>query len=154
MRPTGTGWKAGRTTALTFAPRGRTANVVFIASIRMIPANGGPFQTLITSTVGRMIGQLNTYQINVPAGRTELDATFHTADASADNKYTFYLVDPSGTVVAKDTSPKTVNGTPAGTAEVDTANPVAGTWTIDVELNLTVSGNEFTQTVYGNVQDP
>jgi hypothetical protein len=41
-----------------------------------------------------------------------------------------------------------------GTAEVDTTDPVAGTWTIDVELNLTVSGKEFTQTVQGNVQDP
>jgi hypothetical protein len=119
----------------------------------LIPANGGSFQTL-TSTVGRMIGQLNTYQINVPAGRTELDATFNTADASANNKYTFYLVDPSGTVVATAGSPQTVNGTSVGTAEVDTADPVAGTWTIDVELNLTVSGNEVTQTVHGNVQDP
>ena len=90
----------------------------------------------------------------MPAGRTELDATFQAADASADNTYTFYLVNPSGTVVARATSPQTVNGTPVGTAEVDTTDPVAGTWTIDVELNLTVSGKEFTQTVQGNVQDP
>jgi hypothetical protein len=140
--------------SVQFFARDGAATSLPVTRRTLIPADGGSFQTLITSTVGRMIGQLNTYQINVPAGRTELDATFHTADASADNKYTFYLVDPSGTVVAEDTSPKTVNGTPAGTAEVDTASPVAGTWTIDVELNLTVSGNEFTQTVYGNVQDP
>jgi hypothetical protein len=140
--------------SVQFSARDGAATSLPVTRRTLIPANGGPFQTLITSTVGRMIGQLNTYQINVPAGRTDLDATFHTADASADNKYTFYLVDPSGTVVAEDTSPKTAGGTSVGTAEVDTANPAAGTWTIDVELNLTVSGNEFTQTVYGNVQDP
>jgi hypothetical protein len=38
----------------------------------------------------------------------------------------------------------------AGAAEVDTADPVAGTRTRDVALNLTVSGNEFPQTVQGN----
>jgi hypothetical protein len=32
----------------------------------------------------------------------------------------------------KATSPQTAGGTPVGTAEVDTADPVAGTWTIDV----------------------
>jgi hypothetical protein len=31
--------------------------------------------------------------------------------------------------------------------------PVAGLWQIDVALKLTVSGNEFAQTVYGNVAD-
>ena len=140
--------------SVQFSARDGAATSLPVTRRTLIPANGGPFQTLITSTVGRMIGQLNTYQINVPAGRTELDATFRTADASADNDYTFYLVNPSGTVVSEATSPQTVNGTAVGTAEIDAASPVAGTWTIDVELNLTVSGKEFTQTVYGNVQDP
>lgn len=76
-----------------------------------------------------------------------------TADASPDNRYTFYLVAPGGTVVARDTTPKTVNGTPVATAELQAANPAAGIWQIDVELNLTVSGKEFSQTVYGDVTD-
>lgn len=111
-------------------------------------------QTLITSTVGRMIGQLSTYEINVPSGRTGIDVQFRTADASPDNKYTFYLVDPSGNVVATDTSPKTVDGTSEGSAELTTADPVAETWQVDVGLNLTVNGKEFTQTVDGSLQDP
>jgi hypothetical protein len=130
---------------------GATASVP-VARRSLIPANGGSFQTLITSTVGRMIGQLDTYQINVPAGRSSLSATFRTADTSPDNKYTFYLVDPGGTVVATAGTPNT-SSTP-GAAEVSTASPAAGTWTIDVELNLTVSGKEFTQTVDADVQDP
>jgi hypothetical protein len=138
--------------SVQFSARNGAAASVPVARRTLIPSDGGTFQTLITSTVGRMIGQLSTYQIDVPAGRSSLSATFRTADASPDNKYTFYLVDPSGTVVATSGTPATT-GTP-GTAQLSTASPVAGTWTIDVELNLTVSGKEFTQTVNANVQDP
>jgi hypothetical protein len=60
----------------------------------------------------------------------------------------------SGTVAATGTTPATGAATPSGTAQLSTTNPAAGTWQIDVELDLTVSGKEFTQTVYGNVQDP
>jgi hypothetical protein len=138
--------------SVQFTARDGAAASVPVARRSLIPATGGTFQTLITSTVGRMIGQLDTYQISVPAGRSSLSATFRTADTSPDNKYTFYLVDPGGTVVATAGTPST-SGTP-GTAQVSAASPVAGTWTIDVELNLTVSGKEFTQTVDADVQDP
>jgi hypothetical protein len=37
------------------------------------------------------------------------------------------------------------------TVTFHTANPMAGTWEVDVELNLTTSGKEFTQTVVGDV---
>jgi hypothetical protein len=46
-----------------------------------------------------------------------------------------------------------VNGQPSGDTELTTADPVAGLWQIDVVLKLTVSGKEFTQTVYGDVGD-
>jgi hypothetical protein len=55
-------------------------------------------------------------------------------------------------VVATSGTPA-ATGTP-GVAQLSAASPVAGTWTIDVELNLTVSGKEFTQTVDASVQDP
>ena len=38
-------------------------------------------------------------------------------------------------------------------AELSTTSPAAGLWQIDVVLQLTVSGNEFTQTVDGTVTD-
>ncbi|HWG15389.1 MAG TPA: hypothetical protein VG268_19155, partial [Streptosporangiaceae bacterium] len=138
--------------SVQFAARNGAAASVPVARRTLTPAHGGTFQTLITGTVGRMIGQLSTYQITVPAGRSSLSATFHTADTSPDNKYTFYLVDPSGTVVATSGTPA-ATGTP-GVAQLSAASPVAGTWTIDVEPNLTVSGKEFTQTVDASVQDP
>jgi hypothetical protein len=136
-----------------FSPGGGAATSLPVARRTLIPANGGQFQTLITSSVGRSVGQISTYNIDVPAGRPDLDVTFHTADASADNKYTFYLINPSGTVVTKASTPQTVNGQPVATADLETADPVAGVWEIDVELNLTVSGKEFTQTVFGDATD-
>jgi subtilase family protein len=125
-----------------------------IARRTLIPSGGGSFDTLITSTVGRMIGQQNTYEITVPAGRSALNVSFRTQDASPDNKYTFYLVSPSGTVAATATSPQTVNGVPTGTASLSAADPAAGTWQVQVVLNLTVSGKEFLQTVYGEAAVP
>jgi hypothetical protein len=119
-----------------------------------IPPVGGPFQTLITSTVGRSIGQVSTYNIDVPAGRRDLNVTSYTAGASADNKFTFYLLGPGGTVVSTDTTPTAIGGKSVATASLHAANPAAGVWEIDVVLNLTVSGKEFTQSVYGDVHDP
>jgi hypothetical protein len=120
----------------------------------LIPSDGSRIQTLITSTVGRAVGQVATYEINVPAGRTSLTASFHTADASPDNKYTFYLINPSGQVVATDATPKTVSGVAVADATVTAAAPIAGTWQIDVELTISTSGKEFRQVVYGDVTDP
>jgi Subtilase family len=129
------------------------ANTIPIARRTVIPSGGGSFQTLIIGTSARSVGQISTYDINVPAGKPDLDVSLHTADASADNVFNYYLVNPSGTVVATATTPQTVNGQAVGDAELTTADPVAGTWQIDVVLRLTVSGNEFTQTVYGTVSD-
>ncbi|HEY2579328.1 MAG TPA: S8 family serine peptidase [Streptosporangiaceae bacterium] len=119
-----------------------------------IPSHGGPFRTVITSSVGRDVGQINTFGINVPAGRRDLNVKLHTADASRDNTFTFILVNPSGTVAATATTPKKGNGKSAATADLYTLHPVPGSWQIDVVLDLTVSGKEFTQTVDGSLTDP
>jgi hypothetical protein len=129
------------------------ADSVPIARRVLIPSGGGAFQTRIIGTSARDVGQINTYEINVPAGAPSLSVALHTADASADNVFRYYLVSPAGTVVATATTPQTVNGQPSGAAELSTADPAAGQWQIDVVLRLTVSGDEFTQTVYGDVSD-
>lgn len=129
------------------------ADSVPIALRTLIPSDGGSFQTQIIGTSARDVGQINTYEINVPAGAPDLDTSLRTADASADNVFTYYLVNPSGTVVATASTPQTVNGQAVGDAELSTADPAAGQWQIYVVLDLTVSGDEFTQTVYGDVTD-
>ncbi|MGH3504492.1 MAG: S8 family serine peptidase, partial [Nocardioidaceae bacterium] len=125
-----------------------------VARRTLIPRHGGAFRTLITSSVGRGVGQISTYEINVPRRRRYLNVRLHTRDASPDNGYTFYLVNPSGTVVDTDTTPKTINGRSVARAQLYTNHPAAGVWQIDVVLDLTTSGKEFTQTVHGRVRDP
>jgi hypothetical protein len=122
-----------------------------VARRTLIPASGGQFSTLITSTVGRDIGQVSTYDINLPSGRKDLNVAFRAPDASADNGFTFYLVNPSGTLVDTAITPTTAGG---DTADLYALHPTAGLWQIDVVLNLTVSGKEFTETVSGNASDP
>jgi hypothetical protein len=123
-----------------------------VARRTLIPSAGGAFTTTITSSVGRGVGQISTYNVDVPQGRQDLDVSFHTADASADNKYTFVLIDPTGAVISRASTPTTNSaGEQVADATLIAPAPVAGRWEIDVELNLTTSGKEFTQTVNGTV---
>jgi len=115
----------------------------------LIPSAGGAFSTTITSTVGRGVGQISTYNLDVPQGKQDLDVAFRGMDASPDNRLTYFLIDPTGVVVSRITTP-TTSATPADVTLIQ-PNPTAGRWEIDVELNLTTSGLEFTQTVAGNV---
>jgi hypothetical protein len=119
-----------------------------IARRTLIPARGGSFTTTITSSTGRDIGQISTYEINLPAGRRYLDVGFRAPDAAADNGFSFYLVNPSGQTVT------TASAASSKTARLYTAHPAAGAWQIDVVLNLTESGEHFTEPVYGNLRDP
>jgi hypothetical protein len=121
-----------------------------IARRTLIPANGGKFNTLITSTVGRDIGQISTYEVNVPAGRHYLKVAFRAPDDAKDNGYSFYLISPSGKVA----NSVRITGTSGDTADLYTLHPVAGFWEIDVFLNTTESGKYFTENVYGNLTDP
>jgi Subtilase family len=129
------------------------ADSVPIARRTVIPSAGGSFETQVIGTSARSVGQMDTYEINVPAGSPDLDVSLHATDDSADNVFNYYLVSPGGTVVATATTPQTVNGAATGDAELSTANPAAGLWQIDVVLRLTVSGNEFNQAVFGDVTD-
>jgi hypothetical protein len=138
------------------APGTHAASVISVPVARrtLIPSSGGTFHTLLTSTVGRGLGQVSTYDMAVPAGVSQLTVTFQTADVSPDNKITYYLLNPSGAVAATASTPNTAAGQPPGTATLTVPGPVAGTWEIDVLLDLTVSGKEFTQTVHATVSDP
>ena len=123
-----------------------------VARRTLIPSDGGAFTTTITSSVGRGVGQISTYNIDVPQGQPSLNVSFHTTDASADNKFTFFLIDPNGTVISRVSTPTTdSSGVPVADGTLIAPTPVAGRWEIDVELNLTTSGQEFTQTVDGAV---
>lgn len=117
----------------------------------LIPSAGGEFDTTITSSVGRQVGQISTYNIDVPSGEKDIDVSFSAPDASPDNGLTYWLLSPSGTVVAEDATPNTTDQSVPGKASLIAIDPAPGLWEIDVELNLTTSGLEFRQVVTGNV---
>jgi hypothetical protein len=119
-----------------------------VARRTLIPSKGGPFDTTITSSVGRGVGQVTTFDIDVPAGEPRIDVTFHAPDTSSDNPLTYYLLNPQGQVVDQVSTPNAQGG---GKAVLTDAKPVKGRWEIDVVLDLTTSGKEFTQRIPGIV---
>ncbi len=138
--------------SVQFVAANGAASSLAVARRTLIPSNGGEFDTVITSTVGRGIGQISTYKVVVPAGRASLDVAVRTPDTSTDDPMTLFLVSPTGVRTANPRlTVQTINGTSMQATTAHVANPAAGTWEIDVELNLTSSGKEFTQTVLGDL---
>jgi hypothetical protein len=132
---------------------GHTALTSFpVARRTLIPSGGGTFQDLITSSVGRGIGQLNAFKINVPGGLSQLTVNFQAPDASSDNVITYTLADPDGTVVQRVSTPNST-GTDPGAATLTATAPAAGLYEIDVQMGAAMSGNEFTQLVRGTVTE-
>ncbi|MBE7162694.1 MAG: S8 family serine peptidase, partial [Williamsia herbipolensis] len=83
---------------LTSSTSGSTLSLP-IARRTLIPSSGGEFDPVFTSSVGRGLGGIETFDITVPAGDPDLGVAMQTADASADNPMSFYLVNPAGTAV-------------------------------------------------------
>ena len=135
---------------------GAAASVPVLART-LIPSSGGKFQATMGTSVGRNQGSPNSlFFIDVPAGQQQMSVSFKTADANKDNPYTYELFNPSGKEVDSDATPTTTlqgigSDKPTALANLSVANPAAGRWEIVVVLNLTTSGEEFSQVVKGNV---
>ena len=84
------------------------------------------------ATVGRGVGQISTFNANVPAGRPDLGVTVTTPDTSADDPMSLYLVNPAGTTVATHTT-TWVASPPGGAGRPSRhgppAVPTASSWT-------------------------
>ncbi len=134
---------------------GDTASVPVLTRT-FVPSSGGPFQATMGTSVGRNQGSPNSlFFINVPAGDQSMDVALNTADASADNPYSYELFDPNGNEVVADATP-TTTVVPApdpavALANLSVADPIPGRWEIVVVLNLTTSGTEFSQVINGDV---
>jgi Subtilase family len=122
-----------------------------------IPSSGGSLKATMGTSVGRNQGSPNSlFFIDVPAGQKSMSVSFNTADANPDNSYTYELFSPSGALVSGDGTPTTTlqgvgSDKPTARANLSVANPASGRWLIMVQLNLTTSGNEFSQVIHGNV---
>jgi hypothetical protein len=131
-----------------------------IARRTLIPSAGGSFNATLTSTVSRGAGQIKTFYVRVPAGKSDLDISLHAPDHNVDDPVYYYLQSPADLepavtesgfidVSALDITPTTNNQ--SGDASLIAPDPQPGLWEINVMQGPTTDGTEFSQTVTGIV---
>jgi len=77
--------------SVQFTAPGGLASSVPIARRTLIPSAGGSFSTTLTSSVSRGAGQLQTFYVNVPPGKKDLDVSFNAPHHAADDSVYYYL---------------------------------------------------------------
>ena len=130
-----------------------TSTTVPVTLRSLIPAGNSTFSGTVTGGNGRapISGQEFFYQLDVPAGKPELNATITVQDPG--NQFGAYLINPQGEAVAYATNmtPGTATSVPpnqqvgaqlTGT-QLHTLNPGPGRWRLAVVFAPVVSGNEL-----------
>ncbi len=131
-----------------------------IARRTLIPSAGGSFNATLTSSVSRGPGQIKTFYVDVPKGKSDLDVSLSAPDHNTDDPVYYYLFSPADlqpavtesgniAVTATDTTPTPDN--PTGSASLIAPDPEPGLWEIDVMQGATTDGTEFSQAVTGVV---
>jgi hypothetical protein len=125
-----------------------TVTTVPVTLRSLVPTGPVSFQGVLTGGNGRQSndGQTFYYQLNVPAGQPELNATV-TLSSNPDNQMYAWLVDPSGDavsfasngVVTTDNSGNVTYTNTLG-ANLHALAPATGTWTLIVLFAPQVSG--------------
>jgi hypothetical protein len=133
-----------------------TSTTVPVTLRSLIPRGNQTFSETLTGGNGRapISGQEFFYQLDVPAGQPELNATITVQDSG--NQFGAYLIDPQGEAVAYATNmvPGATSSSPpdnqAG-AQLHTLNPAAGRWRLAVVFAPVVSGNSLSSAFQVNV---
>jgi subtilase family protein/peptidase inhibitor I9 len=125
-----------------------TSTTVPVTLRSLIPPGNQTFSGTVTGGNGRapISGQEFFYQLDVPAGQPELNATITVRDPG--NEFGAYLIDPQGEAVAYATNmvPGATPSSPPDTqtgAQLHTLNPAPGRWRLAVVFAPVVSGNEL-----------
>jgi len=125
-----------------------TSTTVPVTLRSLIPAGNQTFSGTVTGGNGRapISGQEFFYQLDVPAGQPELNATITVQDPG--NQFGAYLIDPQGEAVAYATNMvpgATPSSPPDGQlgAQLHTLNPAPGRWRLAVVFAPVVSGNSL-----------
>jgi hypothetical protein len=125
----------------------QTATTTIPVTLRsLIPSGNSSFTDTLTGGNGRGVstGQEFYYQLNVPAGSPELNATVTLAN-NANNDFGAWLVNPAGEAVAYSTNTVLSSTSSSGLAneigaQLHTLSPPSGTWTVIVAFAPQVSG--------------
>jgi len=144
--------------SVQFTGPGGLASSVPIARRTLIPSAGGSFTTTLTSSVSRGAGQLQTFFVNVPPGKKDLDVSFNAPNHAADDQVFYYLFSPANlsspgpehfTFFATAVDGTPTSGNPTGNASLIAPDPQPGLWEIDVMQGPTTDGTVFSQNVTG-----
>ncbi len=141
------------------AHRGQTTSTTVPVTLRsLIPSGNQTFSGTITGGNGRapISGQEAFYQLNVPAGQPELNATITVQDPG--NQFGAYLINPQGEAVAYATNmvPGATASSPPDNqigAQLHTLNPAPGLWRLAVVFAPVVSGNSLSSPFQVNVNE-
>ena len=125
-----------------------TSTTVPVTLRSLIPAGSQTFPGTVTGGNGRapISGQEFFYQLDLPAGRPELNATITVQDPG--NQFGAYLINPQGEAVAYATNmvPGATSSSPPDNqqgAQLHTLNPAPGRWRLAVVFAPVVSGNSL-----------
>ncbi|MFZ1996104.1 MAG: S8 family serine peptidase [Solirubrobacteraceae bacterium] len=125
-----------------------TSTTVAVTLRSLIPAGNQTFSGTVTGGNGRapISGQEFFYQLDVPAGQPELNATITLQDPG--NPFGAYLINPQGEAVAYATNmvPGATASSPPDTqvgAQLHTLNPAPGRWRLLVVFAPAASGNSL-----------
>ncbi len=111
----------------------------------LIPNGSQSFTQVLTGGNGRSLvtGETFYYQLKVPAGVPELNASVALAD-NPNNPFTAFLISPSGEALAQSANELPSSTAPGYTnvlgAQAHVLSPAAGTWTLIVAFIPQVSG--------------
>lgn len=136
---------------------GSTTSTTVPVTLRSLIAPGNQtFSGTVTGGNGRapISGQEFFYQLDMPAGQPELNATITVQDPG--NQFGAYLIDPQGEAVAYATNmvPGASSSDPPNTqlgAQLHTLNPAPGRWRLAVVFAPVVSGNSLSSPFQVNV---
>jgi hypothetical protein len=146
--------------SVQFTGPGGLESSVAIARRTLIPSAGGSFTATLTSSVSRGAGQLQTFYVNVPAGKKDLDVSFNAPQHATDDPVYYYLFSPADLsspgpehfrfpFTAVDGTP--TSGNPTGNASLIAPDPQPGLWEIDVLQGAVTDGTVFANAVTGTV---
>ena len=151
--------------SIELASANNTAQSIPVTLRTLAPSGPTSFSGVLTGGNGRasFTGVTKYYQVNVPSGAPELNASINLAD-NPNNQTYIWLIDPSGQaqafqsngLVTEDSSGDLSYTNSLG-ADVHVVDPAAGLWTVIITFAPTVSGTalseDFTVSLDQNAAD-